>query len=49
MDYTMEELKAKLAEAEAEGDFEAVACIENDIARLKGEPEPYNQEWFEDL
>lgn len=30
-------------------DFEAVACIRNEIANLKGKVRPYNAEWFEDL
>lgn len=30
-------------------DFEAVACIRNEIADLKGEVRPYDAEWFEDL
>lgn len=47
--YTLAELEAQLAAAEAEDDFEAVACIRNDIADLKGEPRPYDQEWFDDL
>ena len=47
--YTLAELEAQLAAAEAINDFEAVACIQNDIADLKGEPRPYDQEWFEDL
>ena len=47
--YTLAELEAQLAAAEAINDFEAVACICNDIADLKGEPRPYDQEWFDDL
>lgn len=47
--YTLAELEAQLAAAKAIDDFEAVACIQNDIADLKGEPRPYDQEWFEDL
>lgn len=30
-------------------DFEAVACIRNEIADLKGKVRPYDAEWFEDL
>ena len=48
-DYTLAELEAMLKAAEAINDFEAVACIRNDIADLKGEPRPYGQEWFDDL
>lgn len=47
--YTLTELEAQLAAAEAINDFEAMACICNDIADLKGEPRPYDQEWFYDL
>ena len=49
MSYSLAELEARLAAAKAENDFEAVACISNDIADLKGEPRPYDQEWFDDL
>ena len=49
MSYSLAELEARLAAAKAENDFEAVACISNDIADLKGEPRPYDQEWFNDL
>lgn len=49
MSYTLEQLESMLAAAEAEHDFEAVACISNDIADLKGEPRPYGPEWFDDL
>lgn len=49
MTMTIEELEAKLASAEAAGDFEAVAVLSNDIASLKGEPLPYDEEWFDDL
>lgn len=47
--YTLAELEAQLAEAEAINDFEQVAVIRNNIADLKGEPRPYGQEWFNDL
>ena len=47
--YTLAELEAQLAAAEAINDFELVAVIRNDIADLKGEPRPYSQEWFDDL
>jgi len=46
---TLAELEAMLKEAEAINDFELVAVIRNDIADLKGEPRPYDQEWFDDL
>ena len=49
MSYSLAELEAQLAAAEAANDVEAVACIRNDIADLKGEPRPYDQEWFDDL
>ena len=48
-DYTLAELEDMLKAAEAINDFEAVAVICNDIADLKGEPRPYDQEWFDDL
>lgn len=47
--YTLEQLEEMLASANAINDFEAAACIRNDIADLKGEPRPYDQEWFDDL
>ena len=47
--YTLAELEAQLAEAEAINDFEQAAVIRNNIADLKGEPRPYGQEWFDDL
>lgn len=30
-------------------DFEKQACIMNQIARIKGEEDPYDSEWFYDL
>ena len=47
--HTLAELEAELKAAKAINDFEAVAVICNDIADLKGEPRPYDQEWFDDL
>lgn len=41
-------LEEALEAARKEGDFEAAACISNDIADLKGEKRPYD-EWFDDL
>ena len=47
--HTLAELEAMLKDAESINDFETVAVIRNDIADLKGEPRPYDQEWFNDL
>lgn len=47
--YTLAELEAELKAAKAINDFEDVAVICNAIADLKGEPRPYDQEWFDDL
>lgn len=46
---SLNSLERELDKAKKEQDWEAVACIENRIARIKGLPEPYSKEWFEDL
>ena len=45
----LERLEAALVAAREADDFEAVACIKNDIATLKDEAKPFDKEWFNDL